>query len=135
MLIDEYVRRARVTRVIDGDTFIADVDLGYHVWATAPFRLLGLDCPERHGATKEAGEAARLFTVQWLADVNNTVWIRSTKTEKFGRWLAEVHNGRGQSLYTALLTAGHAVAYDGGSRTAAMAAAMNNPMFEVEKKS
>lgn len=114
---DNYVRRAKVVRVIDGDTFVADVDLGYHVTMTESFRLLGIDTPERHGATKDAGEAARLFSLQWFADRGNQVWLKSIKTEKFGRWLAEVTDDKGESLRAALLTAGHAVEYDGGKRT------------------
>lgn len=128
VLIDQFVRRATVVRVIDGDTFIADVDLGYHVTMTESFRLLGVDTPERHGATKDAGEAARLFTALWLGDRGNQVWLRSHKTEKFGRWLAEVYDDAGESLRAALLTAGHAVEYGGGKRAAA---AIDNPMFKA----
>lgn len=116
VLTDTYVRRATIVRVIDGDTFVADVDLGFHVTMTEAFRLSGVDTPEIHGDTAEAGFAARVFVVQWITDRGGKVWLRSIKTEKFGRWLAEVYDDRGESLRAAIITAGHGVAYDGGSR-------------------
>ena len=41
----EYV--ARITAVVDGDTFDADVDLGFRIRVAMRFRLYGIDTPER----------------------------------------------------------------------------------------
>ena len=104
---------ARIVRVIDGDTFVADVDLGFHVTMTEAFRLSGVDTPE---IQYPLGRDARMFVVQWCTDRGGKVWLRSIKTEKFGRWLAEVYDDQGESLRAAIITAGHGVAYDGGKR-------------------
>ncbi len=42
-----------VNRVIDGDTFEADIDLGFGVWIRKQkFWLYGVDTPETRGAKK-----------------------------------------------------------------------------------
>ena len=40
-----YEYRARITRVIDGDTVEAEIDLGFHVTFTATLRLTGINAP------------------------------------------------------------------------------------------
>ena len=47
---------AEITRVIDGDTFVADVDLGFKVWMrNVTFRLYGVNTPEVRGKKKTKG--------------------------------------------------------------------------------
>ena len=43
----DYKFNGQVIRVIDGDTFDALVDLGFHVITTQRFRMLGIDAPEK----------------------------------------------------------------------------------------
>ena len=40
-----YTYVATLERVLDGDTFVAQVDLGYRTWITQKFRLRGIDTP------------------------------------------------------------------------------------------
>jgi endonuclease YncB( thermonuclease family) len=61
-MFNEY--RAKLHRVIDGDTFELDIDLGFGCWTRQTIRLQGLDCPERN--TPE-GRAAKAFTEAWFA--------------------------------------------------------------------
>jgi endonuclease YncB( thermonuclease family) len=96
--------------VIDGDTFRVHVRpwLGQTNYETV--RLLGVNTPERRGATREAAEAARAFTATWLqgAELRLQVWER----DAFGRVLATVQRaGDPESLSDALLRSGHAVPY------------------------
>ena len=42
-----YEYRAKLKRVVDGDTVDFVVDLGFHVHTTIRTRLLGVDTPER----------------------------------------------------------------------------------------
>lgn len=88
---------ARVLRVVDGDTLKVDVDLGFGVHYCATVRLLGINCPEAHGESKERGKAASEFTASWISthSDNGVVFLRShdargLKQEKYGRWLALV---------------------------------------------
>ena len=59
----EYRYSARLQRIIDGDTFILDVDLGFHVHTHVTVRLRDIDCPE---INTEAGKAAAVAVAQLL---------------------------------------------------------------------
>ena len=107
---DVYEYRARVVRVIDGDTLELTLDVGFRLTLTDHFRLAGLNCPEL--PTPE-GKAAAAFTADWLhaADALDpwplVVRTERDRREKYGRLLATVLHG-GQSLNAALLAAGRA---------------------------
>lgn len=104
--------RATLVRVVDGDTIVVTVDLGFRASITTPVRLAGVNCPE-HGTT--AGDAATRYTTRWLAGADLT--IVSDKPDrygdKYGRWLAVVHRADGHVLADDLVTAGHAARWDG----------------------
>lgn len=121
-----WVYRARTVRVIDGDTIDVLVDHGFHALAVERFRLLGVDTPEVRGETREAGEAARGYTISWLGvaahemptELRSTLtgdWplvIETSKSDSFGRWLAMVWRASdGACLNDDLLAAGMAVPY------------------------
>lgn len=60
-----------LVRMIDGDSFHADLsrDVGFNcrpIWRWR-LRVAGIDCPEKTGATRDRGLAARQFTEEWLA--------------------------------------------------------------------
>jgi micrococcal nuclease len=86
----EYIYRALVIDVIDGDTIRADVDLGFSIRSRQVFRLLGLNTPEMVGVNKAQGMKAKAE----LADriLGREVIIRTVKDkkEKYGRYLATV---------------------------------------------
>lgn len=110
--MSEYDYSCTVVRIIDADTVILTVDLGFRLSATMPFRLYGVDAPE---LPTPAGVAARDFAVAWLADTQSWAPLRVTtyKADSFGRWLAEVYAATGEPpephLTGALVAAGHAV--------------------------
>ena len=69
-----YEYRARVRRVIDGDTLDMDIDLGFEVVLASRVRLLGINTPEVVGVNKAGGLAATEFVREWLRDrVNGEV--------------------------------------------------------------
>jgi len=74
-------------RIIDGDTLIAIVDLGFGL-KTRPqrFRLNGIDCPE---LGTQAGRNARTYTERALSQVDFVV-ITTHRTDSYGRYLADV---------------------------------------------
>jgi len=85
-----YWYRASTVRVVDGDTADLLLDLGYKIRFEQRVRLYGLNAPEVHGATKEAG----LKTKGRLAEliVGKELWVDSIKDsqEKYGRYLVEI---------------------------------------------
>lgn len=89
-----YRYRAKIIKIVDGDTFDADVDLGFYMTARIRFRCLGYDAPELSGPEKEAGKAARAL-LEALIPVGGTYEIETRKADSFGRWLADVLVGDG----------------------------------------
>lgn len=84
----EYRFKARLIRCVDGDTFDADVDLGFHVWARLRFRLLVVDTPERGQPGFEEATRYLAGAIADQCDDEETFELVSTKTGKYGRWLA-----------------------------------------------
>ena len=84
--------RATILRIIDGDTFACDFDLGWGTWLREVVgrpnrvRLLGIDAPER-------GEVGFTEATEKLAVVippGSVVWVESQKLDSFGRTLGVV---------------------------------------------
>ena len=93
-----YEYRAKLKRVVDGDTVDFIVDLGFNIQTKIRSRLLGVNTPERgHPDWKKATtECARLLSVvantkgSEFASAEHWVTIRTSKTGKYGRWLVEI---------------------------------------------
>lgn len=103
-----YEYRALVTRVVDGDTFHAAVDLGFKISTNTTFRLGGIDTPETWRPKSEAervhGQAAKQ-RVKDLIDQKEVI-IRTAKTGKYGRWIAYVILDDGKDLGQLLINEG-----------------------------
>lgn len=103
--------------VYDGDTFKVYLVCHYPIFCKAiPVRVRGVDCPEIRGGaeeTKAAAKAAKAFTKQFLR--GGKILLRNCGRDKYFRLLCEV-KVNGNDLGTALLEAGHAVPYDGGTK-------------------
>lgn len=104
--------RATIVRVIDGDTVVADVELGFHISLRSTFRLSGINAPETRGVERPDGLAASEYlkqAISELTDDTNELTIRTHKdrTGKYGRYLAELWVDD-INLNEALVAAGHA---------------------------
>tara|TARA_R110002020_G_scaffold302595_2_gene517963 strand:- start:5769 stop:6140 length:372 start_codon:yes stop_codon:yes gene_type:complete len=119
MTRDQYIRRARIVRLVDGDTCVIDVDMGMAITVRATVRLFGINTPEVRGPEKVAGHAA----TQHLADLlvryrhegewDIVVQTRKDKRGKFGRYLASLigadQDGNPVDLNMKMVADGHAV--------------------------
>jgi endonuclease YncB( thermonuclease family) len=86
MMRDGYVRAVEVVRVIDGDTFVCDVDLGFYVRARMSCRLAGINAPEHD---EPGGPEARAALAELLR--RGFVTVASIGVDKFaGRFDAQV---------------------------------------------
>jgi micrococcal nuclease len=118
-----YLYKAEVIKIVDGDTFKADIDLGFGVWIKdKSVRLYGVNTPESRTTNleeKKMGLAAKEFTDQWIKKANDKVKIDILdKNDKFGRILARVWNEAGECLNTEIVKAGLAREYFGvGDKT------------------
>lgn len=114
----------RITRIVDGDTFRADLDKGWNDWTLDPgtggdgsFRIVGINAPERGtpGGTEATAYLATLLPVGgWFEVLSYEVRWR----DNFGRTLADVLLPDARLVSQAMLDAGHAVVYREPSRTA-----------------
>ena len=123
MLLDDeviddlvYRYRAEVVRVIDGDTVVCDVDLGFNIcMKKESVRLAKIDTPEVRTKDKEEkarGLAAKAFVEELLPP--GTVCVLesvSFSTGKYGRIIANVVLPDGRCLNDLLLEEGHAEPY------------------------
>lgn len=114
--------RATVVKVIDGDTVLLDVAIWPGLVQRVSLRLAGVNTPEKRGrgisdCEKKAGQAATTFTQRFLKDAGQVV-ISEVRLGKYaGRALGRL-SSKGKDLGEALIQAGHAMRYDGGTRTA-----------------
>jgi micrococcal nuclease len=113
---DMYVYRARLKRVVDGDTVILDISEGFGQWLTDErCRLAGIDTAEMHGETKLIGEEARAHLIELLPPIGETLLIRSIKDKrcKWGRYMVEIWNGD-ELVNLRMVQDGYAVPYNEG---------------------
>lgn len=126
-----YIYRAHAVRVIDGDTFEAEIDLGLRIFTRAIVRLYGVNTPELRDKI-EANRTAAFVMRQKLHDLlydyspsgqpGNRDWplplilcTHKDRTEKYGRWLGVVYHNdsfkttdeiiKGQSINLTMLQA------------------------------
>lgn len=78
-----------LSRVIDGDTIVGSIDLGFNVFLQDKhIRLININTPEIRGNEKEQGLQAKSFVENAL--YNSSIIINSHSFDSFGRCLAEV---------------------------------------------
>lgn len=119
-----YEYHAKVTEVVDGDTIIIDIDLGFSVKLTdQKVRFLGIDTPEsRTGdkVEKQFGLLSKDYTKKFIEKCNREIIIRTYKiddSEKFGRLLGEIINPNTKEvLNDCLIADGYAVKYLGENK-------------------
>lgn len=115
-----YEYSAMPIRVIDGDTIVMEVDLGFRMKTTQSFRLLGINCPEKRGDEAEHGKLCTKF-VQRTLDAGvphagfwwNVQVITHKNPDSFGRWLAEVYVDGKNLVEDILIPGGWGVRWNG----------------------
>lgn len=87
-----YRYKAKVLRVVDGDTIDAKVELGFNINLEERFRLIGFDAPETYRPKSEDERSAGLRATETLQSLigDKEVIIESNKHGKY-RWLATVY--------------------------------------------
>lgn len=80
-----------VTKVYDGDTITANIDLGFGVELKGQkIRLFGLDTPEVRGEEREEGLKARDYLRAKILNKQVYLISRKDKKGKYGRWIGEI---------------------------------------------
>ena len=91
------VYRAKVNRVVDGDTVDFEVDLGFYISIRIRTRLLGVDTPERGRQDFAKATNILIDLLEQQKDEEGYVMIETKKTGKYGRWLVNI-KGVNESL-------------------------------------
>lgn len=106
--------RAQLIRVVDGDTVLLDLDLGFGTWrrakrsgsadtSTPGYRLMRIGAPELNEA---GGHESRLALESYLA--GKSLVAQTQKADSFGRYLVELY-ADAQNVSDWMVEAGHAV--------------------------
>ena len=112
--------KAKVTKIIDGDTIRCDIDLGFDiVMANQTIRLFGIDTPESRTRDKEEkfyGNISKQFLNDYCPKGSYiTLRTHLDKKGKFGRILGEIIVNR-VNLNEQMIEENLAVAYHGQSK-------------------
>lgn len=96
-----YQYKAKLNKVIDGDTVNLTIDLGFRMTMTANCRLAGINAPEM--STKE-GQVAKVYLTTILPE---SFIIESTGLDKYGRPVVKIGN-----INQKMIDSGNAVKYE-----------------------
>jgi endonuclease YncB( thermonuclease family) len=111
MAVNENKYFGKVTKVMDGDTFEALIDLGFGIKQEFHVRLDGIDTPE---LSTEQGQKAKQFVIDLIE--NKQVIFRDSGPEKFGRARARVELPDGKDLTDYLIKKKIGYEYHGGKK-------------------
>ena len=121
-----YTYKAKLQRVVDGDTIDATIDLGFDVFVKKRIRFSGINAPESR--TRDLEEKARGLAakdrVKNILEENINFTLHSEELGKFGRVLGKIYLSKidGRDCLTQvclndqLIKEKHAVTYFGGKR-------------------
>ncbi len=91
-----YQYKAKIDRIVDGDTMDIVVDLGFKITTNQRIRLKGINTPETYRVKKDSDEykrgmIAKEFVIQRITANNFEALIDTDKdTGKYGRYIAVV---------------------------------------------
>ena len=109
-----YTYKATIVRVIDGDTVVLNIDLGFKIHHITPCRLAGINAPEMN-AKDEKVRAAAVASKEYLMGLlpeGMEVTIISKKLDKYGRPVVYFfHTEEYASVNDLMLISKHAVIY------------------------
>ena len=124
--MEKYIYKAKLDRVVDGDTVDALIDVGFDIWFKKRIRFKGVDTWEsrtRNLEEKALGLKAKARTKELLEKVSSKSGyfrIKSYGLGKYVRVLADVFkmdkDGKQWNVNKTLISEGHAYIYDGGKK-------------------
>jgi endonuclease YncB( thermonuclease family) len=112
-----YFYACKLTRVIDGDSIVADIDLGFNTFTNRHIRLWGIDTPEirtRDLEEKERGFVSKARVDELMESCKGEFILESRGLDKFGRSLGIIWiqlPNENINLNETLVTEGLAVEY------------------------
>lgn len=86
-----YTYAARLDRIIDGDTAVLTIDLGFDVATRQHVRIKGYNAPELHKSHASEGIRAKAELESLLAGRQLVVTTTQNFRQTFARYLADVY--------------------------------------------
>ena len=89
-----YIYKSNLIRVIDGDTVVLDIDLGFDIRVRRVIRMAGIDAPERRGVSDLEKLAAQVSTDKLIEMLDGQeIYICSHKKDedKYRRYLGDLY--------------------------------------------
>jgi len=124
--MEKYVYRAKLERVVDGDTIDALIDVGFDIWVKKRIRYKGIDTWEsrtRNLDEKKKGLAAKDRNKELLEEISSKPGyfrLKSYGVGKYGRVLGEIFildsKDNPININETLIKEGHAYVYEGGKK-------------------
>jgi len=124
--MEKYIYKAKLERVVDGDTVDALIDLGFDTWVKKRIRYKGIDTWESRTKDldeKKLGLAAKERNKELLESVSSKPGyfrLRSHGVGKYGRVLGEIFikdiEGIEYNINQTMIDEHHAYIYDGGKK-------------------
>jgi micrococcal nuclease len=124
--MEKYIYKAKLERVVDGDTVDALIDLGFDTWVKKRIRYMGVDAWEsrtRNLQEKEKGLAAKARNKELIEKVSarpGHFLLKSHGVGKYGRVLGEIfirdEDKNDINVNQLLIMEGHAYVYEGGKK-------------------
>jgi len=118
-----YQYKAKLVRVVDGDTVDAMIDCGFSTFKKERIRLYGIDTPEcrtRDKEEKKRGLAAKARLKEIIKESKNSFIVETymDKKGKYGRLLGKLfkEGDSFKSYNDMLVEEGHAKEYFGGKK-------------------
>jgi micrococcal nuclease len=138
-----YEYRAKINKVVDGDTVDVDIELGFDIVLTGQrVRIMGIDTPESRTSDK-VEKVFGLAAKNRLKELLGPTAVLKTQIEKdgddakgkFGRILGDFVAPDGRMVTEVMIEEGHCVPYFGGSKEDTQAAhAVNRARLIAEGK-
>lgn len=119
-----YEYRAKINRIVDGDTVDVDIELGFDIVLTGQrVRIMGIDTPESR-TSDETEKVFGLAAKNRLKELLGPTAVLKTQIEKdgddakgkFGRILGDFVASDGRMVTEVMIEEGHCVPYFGGSK-------------------
>jgi len=120
-----YEYKSKFKKVIDGDTIIVDIDLGFNIILSDQYiRLIGIDTPESRSkdkVEKAFGILSKKAVEDFMKNNDQENLVIQTlfcddNGDKFGRILGKVYNSNKVCLNEWMIERNYAVRYDGENK-------------------
>jgi len=137
--METHVYRAKVLRIVDGDTIDVDLDLGFTVWMRKQrIRLAGIDTPESRTRNKEEKKRGLLSKAKLkeLCPTGSTIKVKTELDKergKFGRVLGTLLTVDDLNINQYMIENNYAVAYHGQSKSDIEQAHLQNAKILTER--